>query len=133
MDASVEYLSSSSIFFRRFGGADHVLMCPWWGCRLALGPKNRMLLRRTVVGINERVFGWTRWGCGPGKMVTVPYAASSALATRDMIGGRTAEDRDIPFFFVGTARGRPERENLDVVAAMVSGSVILLGDKQSKW
>ncbi|CAN0120809.1 unnamed protein product, partial [Ectocarpus fasciculatus] len=133
MDASVDYLFYSSIFFRRFGGADHVLMCPWWGCRIALGPKNRMMLRRTVVGINERVDKWTRWGCGPGKMVIVPYTASSVLATGEMIGGRTAEDRDIPFFFVGTARGRPERENLDVVPAMASGSVIVLGHREENW
>ncbi|CAB1121524.1 unnamed protein product [Ectocarpus sp. CCAP 1310/34] len=133
MDASVEYLSSSSLFFNRFGGADHILMCAWWGCRNGLGPKHRMLLRRTVVGINERVFKWTRWGCGPRKMVTVPYTASSVLATSDMIGGRTAEARDIPFFFVGTARGRPERENLDVVADIAKGSVVILDNLPSRW
>ncbi|CAM9919038.1 unnamed protein product [Ectocarpus sp. 6 AP-2014] len=134
MDASVKYLTSSSLFFNRFGGADHVLACAWWDCSNGLGPKNRMLLHRAVVGMNERLFWWTtRWGCGQGKMVTVPYTASSVLATEDMIGGRTGDERDIPFFFVGTARGRPERENLDVVTDIAKGSVVILGDHQSNW
>ncbi|CAB1117042.1 unnamed protein product [Ectocarpus sp. CCAP 1310/34] len=133
MDASVEYLSSSSPFFNRFGGADHILMCAWWKCGEALGPKHRMLLRRAVVGINERLLRWTRWGCGRSKMVTVPYTANSVLTTSDMIGGRTAEDRDIPFFFVGTARHRPERKNLDVVADIAKGSVVILDDLAWEW
>lgn len=65
MDASVNYLSSSSLFFKRFDGADHFLMCAWWGCNTGLGPKHRTVLRRTVIGINERVYWWTRcarWG-----------------------------------------------------------------------
>ncbi|CAB1105808.1 unnamed protein product [Ectocarpus sp. CCAP 1310/34] len=133
INTSVEYLALSSVYFRRFGGADHVLVCAWWNCRGVLGPKPRMLLRRTVVGINEKILGWTRWGCGLDKMVTIPYTASSVLTTSDMIGGRAAEDRDIPFFFVGTARSRPERQNLDVVTGMAEGSVIMLGNHQSDW
>ncbi|CAM9342695.1 unnamed protein product, partial [Ectocarpus sp. 13 AM-2016] len=133
INTSVEYLALSSVYFRRFGGADHALVCAWWNCRGALGPKPRMLLRRTVVGINEKMLGWTRWGCGLDKMVTVPYTASSVLTTSEMIGGRAAEDRDIPFFFVGTARSRPERQNLDVVTGMAEGSVMMLGNHQSDW
>ncbi|CAN0118235.1 unnamed protein product [Ectocarpus fasciculatus] len=133
IDASVEYLALSSVYFRRFGGADHALVCAWWNCREALGPKPRMLLRRAVLGINERLLGWTRWGCGLTKMVAIPYTASSVLTASEMIGGRAAEDRDIPFFFVGTARSRPERQNLDVVTGMAEGSVMMLGDHQSDW
>ncbi|CAM9253194.1 unnamed protein product, partial [Ectocarpus sp. 8 AP-2014] len=133
IDASVEYLSSSSLFFNRFGGADHVLVCAWWNCSRALGLKHRMLLRRAVVGINERVYKWTRWGCGEGKTVTVPYTASSVLTTSDTIGGHTAEDRDIPFFFVGTVRRRPERQNLDVVADIAKGSIVILDDDALDW
>lgn len=58
MDAAVEYLSLSSPFFNRFGGADHVLVCAWWHCRGAVDNRHRMLLRRTVVGINEDIYKW---------------------------------------------------------------------------
>lgn len=55
-----------------------------------------------------------RWGCGSGRIVTVPYTASSVLTRSEMLGGQPPEKRDIPFFFVGTARNRLERMNLDV-------------------
>lgn len=61
--AAVEYLVRSSPFFDRFGGADHVVVCEWWNCRMALDPVHRMLLRRTVVGINERNYAWARYWC----------------------------------------------------------------------
>lgn len=54
-----------------------------------------------------------RWGC-MNRLITVPYTASSATTTIDLIGGLPPEERHIPFFFVGTARNRPERENLEV-------------------
>eukprot|EP00903_Cladosiphon_okamuranus_P010490 g9922.t1 len=133
MDAAVEYLSLSSLFFNRFGGADHVVVCAWWYCRGAVSSAHRMLLQRTVVGINEKNKGWCRWGCGSRRMVTVPYTASSVLTTSGMIGGRPPEERDIPLFFVGTARNRPERMNLDVVKNVSGDSVILLGDDARDW
>ena len=61
MNAVVKYLRWSSLFFNRFGGADHVIVCAWWNCREAFGPWHRMLLRRTVIGINERIHDWTRY------------------------------------------------------------------------
>ncbi|CAM9890230.1 unnamed protein product, partial [Scytosiphon promiscuus] len=61
------------------------------------------------------------------------YTPSSVLTTEDEIGGLPASDRDIPFFFVGTARGRPERENLDVVMDISEESIILLGGDGSNW
>ncbi|CAM9614595.1 unnamed protein product, partial [Hapterophycus canaliculatus] len=133
MTTAVDYLVRSSLFFNRFGGADHVIVCAWWNCRTALNPTHRMLLRRTVVGINERIFAWTRWGCGNRRALTVPYTASSVLTTSDKIGGLPAPERDIPFFFVGTARGRPERINLDVVMNISENSVILLGGHGLNW
>eukprot|EP00903_Cladosiphon_okamuranus_P010491 g9923.t1 len=133
MDAAVEYLSLSSPFFNRFGGADHVVVCAWWNCRVAIGSWHRMVLRRTVIGINEKVYNWHRWGCGPDGAVTVPYTASSVLTSSDMIGGRPPEKRDISFFFVGTARNRPERMNLDVVRNISENSVILLGGNGRDW
>lgn len=47
-------------------------------------------------------------------MVTVPYTASSVLTESGLVGGRADGERDVPFFFVGTARNRKERKNLDV-------------------
>ena len=114
MTRSIMHLVKKSTYFNRFGGADHIVVCAWWACgKRALDPQHRMLLRRTVVGINERLKPWSMWGCGA-RMVTVPYTASSALTTPGAIGGRSAEERDIPFFFVGSGRGRPERKNLKV-------------------
>lgn len=111
---SIMHLVKKSPYFNRFGGADHVVVCSWWNCgRQALGPQHRMLLRRTVVGINENLSRWSFWGCGD-RMVTVPYTPSSGMTTTATIGGRSAEERTIPFFFVGTSRGRPERDNLQV-------------------
>lgn len=56
------------------------------------------------------------------KMATVPYVASSVLSTPDRILGRPPEERDIQFFFVGTARNRIERENLDVSGYRAGGA-----------
>ncbi|CAM9956233.1 unnamed protein product, partial [Laminaria digitata] len=110
---TIKHLVTNSTYFNRFGGADHVVVCAWWNCKRALSPQHRMLLRRSVVGINQASNGWSRWGCRA-RMVTVPYTASSVLTTTGAIGGRRAEERDIPFTFVGTARARPEREHLKV-------------------
>lgn len=113
MTRATQYLTRESTQFNRFGGADHVVVCAWWNCRNALNPWQRMQLRRTVVGINERIFRWSMWGCGA-KQLAVPYTASSVLTSSRTIGGLAPEERDIPFFFVGTGRGRPERQNLEV-------------------
>ncbi|CAN0476691.1 unnamed protein product, partial [Laminaria digitata] len=73
---SVMHLVKNSVYFNRFGGADHVVVCAWWNCgRLALGAEHRMLLRRAVVGINENLKTWSMWGCGK-RVVTVPYTSS---------------------------------------------------------
>ena len=111
---AIMHLVKNSVYFNRFGGADHVLVCAWFNCgRLALDHQHRMLLRRTVVGINQKVDTWSMWGCGE-RMVVVPYTSSSVLTTTGLIGGLAPEKRNIPFTFVGTARKRPERENLEV-------------------
>lgn len=113
MRDSIMYLEKSSPYFKRFGGADHIVTCAWWLCYAALGPDARMRFSRSVVGIQEKVAGWTRWGCGE-REVVIPYVANSELTKPGVFGGRTAEERDIPFFFVGTARWRPERRSLQV-------------------
>ena len=114
MTRSIMHLVKNSVYFDRFGGADHVLVCAWFNCgKLALDHEHRMLLRRAVVGINEKLDSWSLWGCR-GRMVTVPYTSSSVLTTAGVIGGLNPGGKDIPFTFVGTARRRPERENLAV-------------------
>ncbi|CAN0452889.1 unnamed protein product, partial [Scytosiphon promiscuus] len=103
---SIMHLVKNSPYFNRFGGADHVVVCAWWNCgRGALDRQHRMLLRRAVIGINEKLDLWSMWGCGE-RMVTVPYTPSSGVTTKKTVGGRSAEERDIPFFFVGSSRGR---------------------------
>ena len=111
---AVAYLHTRSVYFQRFGGGDHVIVCAWWKCGNVFTPWQRMLLRRVVLGINERhIQWWANWGCG-GRLLTIPYTASSIITTPELFGGADPESRDIPFFFVGTARKRPERQNLKV-------------------
>lgn len=114
MDAAVDYLRHESIYFNRFGGADHLLVCSWWASRIALSPQHRMILRRVVQGTPERLVLWNRPGCGVRKLVAIPYTPSKFLTSSSTLGGLSSEKRDITFFFVGSSRGRPERENLDV-------------------
>ena len=114
---AVVYLHTRSMYFQRFGGGDHVIVCAWWNCREVFTPWQRMLLRRVVLGINERIKNWANWGCG-GRSITIPYTASSIITTPELFGGADPENRDIPFFFVGSARKRRERENLKVCHSM---------------
>lgn len=110
---AMDYLQTKSKHFKRFGGADHVVACAWWNCHRALNPWVRMVLRRAVIGTNELLVKWTSWGCG-GRSVTVPYTPSSVITTEKNLGGLDLKKRDIPFFFVGSARNRIERRNLEV-------------------
>jgi len=114
MDAAVGYLTGKSSYFHRLGGSDHLLICAWWRCKSTFDHAHKQLLRRVILGINERLMEWTEWGCGIDKLVTVPYTASSALTTTGVIGGVALEQRDITFFFAGSSRSRPERTNLQV-------------------
>ena len=114
MDAAVDFLRYESIYFNRYGGADHLLVCSWWATRFALSSLHRMILRRVILGTPERVLRWTRPGCGEGRLVVVPYTPSKFLTSTEMLGGLSLENRDILFFFAGSGRGRPERQNLDV-------------------
>lgn len=133
MDNAVDFLATRSRHFVRFGGADHAFVCAWWGCPLALGPHHRMILRRVVVGVTDKAFSkYTGWGCGKQRQITVPYTASSFLTTSEAIGGRGTEERDIPMFFVGSARGRAQRENL-AVSEFVSADSQFRGDVQSLY
>ena len=111
--AALLYLENNSKYFKRFGGADHIVVCTWWRCRDAFSRGHRMLLRRAVLGIYENIDYWAEWGCD-GRLVTIPYVASSVITKDSVLCGLHGEQRTIPFFFVGTARNRPERNNLEV-------------------
>lgn len=113
MTDAVEFLEEKSLYFKRFGGADHVIVCSWWNCREAIAPVHRMILRRAVVAMQEGINWWTNWGC-QGRNITVPYTASSEITSSRMFGGLSVDERNVTFFFAGTARRRPERRNLQV-------------------
>lgn len=114
MDSALMFLYLKSPYFNRYGGADHVFVCTWWQCHAPFSPFHRMMLRRTILGVYEPVDYWLEWGC-LGRTVTVPYAAHSSITSSAVFGGVMNEsNRNVPFFFAGTARDRPERENLEV-------------------
>lgn len=126
MDAALSYLTRRSPYFKRFGGADHIVVCTWWKCVKAFSRRHRMVLRRSFLGIYEFVDYWFDWGC-LGREVTAPYVASSRITTPRVIGGMTSEaERTIPFFFVGTSRKRLERNNMRVgiLRGKVDGKLI---------
>lgn len=110
---AMDYLETKSIYFKKFGGADHVIACSWFQCHRSLSPRTRMVLRRAVIGINELVVHWASWACG-GRSVIVPYTPNSAITSGSVDTDLDLEERDIPFFFAGSARDRPERKNLEV-------------------
>lgn len=113
MTKAVSFLTHKSKYFQRFAGTDHVFVCSWWSCKSAFGRHHRMLLRHALLGINDVRDWWAEWGC-LGRNITVPYVASSSITSIGVVGGLSPEDRTVPFYFVGTARGRPEREHLHV-------------------
>lgn len=113
MASAIMYLNRKSTYFKRYGGADHAIICTWWNCKQALGRWHRMILRRAIIGVLEGVDHWTEWGC-LGRNVTVPYVASSTLTTPKVLGGVESHARRVPFFFAGTTRHRQERINLKV-------------------
>lgn len=113
MDAVIAFLTRKSTHFKRFGGADHIIICTWWKCLESINTYYRMFLRRVILGMHEIVDYWADWGCF-GKEMTVPYVASSTITTSEVIGGLPDDKRTVPFFFAGTARRRLERLNLEV-------------------
>ena len=75
---SIMHLVTKSPYFNRFGGADHVVVCASWNCgRAALDPRHRMILRRAVVGINEKLDHWSAWGCLERMVTCLLYTSPS--------------------------------------------------------
>lgn len=124
MHNALDYLGKESKYFKNLGGSDHFLTCSWWRCGVAMGNRARVLLSRSVIGINESPPVnniWARWEC-LNKVVTVPYVSSTRIqGTKDWKHGN---ERHIPFYFAGRARGRIERENLAVISHTYPESLI---------
>jgi len=126
---AIEYLETESIYFKTLGGSDHMITCTWWRCGAAMGNNARVVLSRTIIGINESPPVnniWARWECMD-RVITLPYVASSKLTTGH--DHHTNVERKIPFYFSGRARGRIERENLVVIQEKYTDSFIGV----SKW
>lgn len=105
----------------------------WWRCGVALGNRARVVLSRTILGINESPpanTDWARWECA-NRVVTVPYVSSTHIPESLFVldDEYTLRERNIPFFFAGTNRDRVERENLAAITIISPKSVIGL----SKW
>lgn len=116
INSAVEFLLRKSVHFNRFGGADHMLASTHHDTRRIFDATHRMVLQRVVLGVHQRVLETTMWGCGVEKLVSLPYAAHSAITATTRIGGRPQAERDIPFFFVGSSQQQPERFHLQVGA-----------------
>lgn len=107
----------------------------WWRCGVALGNRARVVLSRTILGINESPpanTDWARWEC-PNRVVTVPYVSSTHISESLFVfdDEYTSRERKIPFFFAGTNRDRVERENLAAITTISPTSVI--GVSQWDW
>ena len=131
MNKALDYLGKESKFFKNLGGSDHFFVCAWWRCGVAMGNRARVLLSRSVIGINESPpvnNMWARWEC-LNKVVTVPYVSSTKIhGEKDWKHG---DERNIPFFFAGRARGRKERENMAIIGDIYPES--LVGVTQWHW
>lgn len=128
VDRALDFLETESKHFMKFGGANHFFVCSWWRCGVALGNRARVVLSRTILGINESPPAndeWARWEC-TNRVVTIPYVSSTkipaSLFTRD--DEYVMRNRSIPFYFAGRMRDRPERANLAVITDIYPASLI---------
>ena len=130
---SLDFITKSEHYILR-GGSDHILTCTWFWCGPALGNRGRVLFQRTIIGINEYNNEWARWEC-LNKIVTVPYTGSSILSKPEnsIRAGITEIPREIPFYFSGSSRDRPDRLNLRIVNDVLPGSRIQVSDNWFTW
>lgn len=89
-----------------------MLVCAWWNCREALGPKPRMLLRRTVVGINEKNIGWTRCARAAECLAVITFSGGGAFLDMNALWLSDAR---------GEGEGKAGREILGVSASLFFG------------
>ena len=131
MKKALDFLGKESKYFKNLGGSDHFFVCAWWRCGVAMGNRARVLLSRSVIGINESPPVnniWARWEC-LNKVVTVPYVSSTKIhGTKEW---KYSNERHIPFYFAGRARGRKERENMAVIGDVYPTS--LIGVSEWDW
>lgn len=130
---ALDFITKSEYYILR-GGSDHILTCTWFWCGPALGNRGRVIFQRTLIGINEYNNEWSRWEC-LNKIITVPYTASSILTKPENIikAGIKEIPREIPFYFSGSSRDRPDRLNLRIVNDIIPGSRIQVSDNWFKW
>jgi len=115
METALDFLTRKSLFFNRFGGADHMLACTHHETRKIFDSSHRMVLRRVILGVHRRTLERTMWGCGLEKLVGLPYVAHSELTATIRVGGRPYAERDVPLLFVGSSQHQTaERLSLQV-------------------
>ena len=134
MHEALDFLQKSEYFSVR-GGNDHIITCTWFWCGHAIGDRGRVVLSRTIIGINEANNKWAMWECR-NKVFTVPYTASSVVTNNKnnlAISNSTMESRTIPFYFAGTSRNQPDRKNLAIVSDIDSRSEIHITDNSFTW
>lgn len=127
---AMNYLETEAPHFKTLGGSDHTYTCTWWRCGAMLGNDARVILSRTILGINEYTKDskpWSRLEC-ENRVVVIPYVSSSKLSITSDETNREHSSRSIPFYFAGRARGRVERTNLGVISEKYPESFIGISD-----
>ena len=130
---ALDFITKSEHYILR-GGSDHILTCTWFWCGPALGNRGRVIFQRSIIGINEYNNEWARWEC-LNKIITVPYTGSSILSKPEnsIRAGIPEIPREIPFYFSGSSRDRPDRLNLRIVNDILPGSRIQVSDNWFTW
>ena len=130
---ALDFITKSEYYMLR-GGSDHILTCTWFWCGPALGNRGRLVFQRALIGINEYNNEWARWEC-LNKIITVPYTGSSILSKPENLikAGIVEIPREIPFYFSGSSRDRPDRLNLRIVNDILPGSKIQVSDNWFTW
>ena len=134
MHDALEFIKKSEFYITK-GGSDHMVTCTWFWCGHAIGDAGRVVLSRSIIGINESNNEWAMWEC-TNRILTVPYTASSVVTRKEnvhVVSNTTMSTRTIPFYFAGTSRDQPDRKNLAIVSEIEPSSEIHLTDNSFKW
>jgi len=118
--------------YKSTGGSNFILACTWFWAGHSIGNRARIVFSRSFIGINEMNNDWAKWEC-LNKIVTIPYVSSSVVAKHEDLNVQGIEKRDIPFFFAGSSRGKPDRQNLVIANRVAPGSEIHISDNWWKW
>ena len=118
--------------YKATAGSNFILACTWFWAGQSIGNRARVIFSRSFIGINEMNNDWAKWEC-LNKIITIPYVSSSVVAKNEDLNIERIETRDIPFFFAGSSRGKPDRMNLEIVNRIAPGSQIHISDNWWKW